>query len=144
LRSVPDETFGSMLRSRRFTANETQAQLASRLGTTQQTVGKWERGDRPQRRFLAPLAEYVGITGGAESLGRMLDEERAIRSGESARRSAAPSRPYVESQEPAAVVACAALVKAFSAKIELGSDLNEDEMDLLTRAFDALESHLQL
>jgi transcriptional regulator with XRE-family HTH domain len=140
LRPVPDQSFGSMLRACRFAANETQAQLAARLGTRQQTVGGWERGDRPQRRFLGLLAEYVGIPGGEAALALMLDQEQEIRTGSGLQQSPHPSEQAPEGQT--AVQAFAAVLKAYSAKIAMGADLSAEEMALMSRAMDALENHL--
>jgi transcriptional regulator with XRE-family HTH domain len=141
LHSVPDESFGSMLRARRFAANETQAQLAGRLGTRQQTVGGWERGDRPQRRFLAPLADYVGISGGEAALHHMLDQEQELRNDPGLRQNRDRSPDSVE-ENAVAVQALAAVVKAYSAKVAIGGDLTGEEMALMSRAMEALENHL--
>lgn len=142
LRSVPAESFGSMLRARRFAANETQAQLAGRLGTRQQTVGGWERGDRPQRRFLAPLAEYVGIPGGEAALSHMLDQEQELRTGPGLQQIRHRSADLAE-ESALAVQAFAAVLKAYSVKIALGVDLTREEMALMTRAMEVLENYLE-
>lgn len=54
---------GARVRRLRARLGETQAQLAERLGTTQQTVSEWERGARRPRRMaqrLLRLAEEAG------------------------------------------------------------------------------------
>ena len=61
LRVVPPESFGSRLRRQRLADDLTQAELGKRFGVRQQTIGAWERGERPQRRFLGQLAEYLGL-----------------------------------------------------------------------------------
>jgi transcriptional regulator with XRE-family HTH domain len=61
LRVVPLEPFGSLLRRRRHNDDLTQAELGKKLGVSQQTIGAWEHGDRPQNRFLDVLAEYLSM-----------------------------------------------------------------------------------
>lgn len=61
LRVVPLESFGSLLQRRRHRDDLTQAELGKELGVSQQTIGAWEHGDRPQNRFLDVLAEYLGM-----------------------------------------------------------------------------------
>jgi transcriptional regulator with XRE-family HTH domain len=68
LRVVPPESFASRLRRQRSASDLTQAQLAERFGVRQQTIGAWERGERPQSRFLADLAGYIGMDGERELL----------------------------------------------------------------------------
>jgi DNA-binding transcriptional regulator YiaG len=46
---------GARVRRLREQLGETQAQLAARLGTTQQTVSEWERGVRRPRRMAQRL-----------------------------------------------------------------------------------------
>lgn len=61
LRVVPDdESLASRLRRQRQTDDLTQAELGKRLGVSQQTIGAWERGERPQNGKLDVLAEYLG------------------------------------------------------------------------------------
>lgn len=59
LRAVPNESFGSRLRHRRRAEDLTQAQLGKRLGVSQQTIGAWERGERPQSGKLDVIAQYL-------------------------------------------------------------------------------------
>jgi transcriptional regulator with XRE-family HTH domain len=61
LRAVPDKTVGSMLRARRFEDGLTQAALAKEFGVRQQTIAAWERGERPQTRYHAALADFLGL-----------------------------------------------------------------------------------
>jgi len=61
LRVVPIESFGSLLQRRRRTDDLTQAELGKKLGVSQQTIGAWERGDRPQNRFLDVLEKYLSV-----------------------------------------------------------------------------------
>lgn len=143
LRAVPDESFGSMLRARRFESNETQAALAARLGTRQQTIGAWERGERPQRRFLRQLAEYVGLPGGEDALVQLLDRERDIqRSTPTADRGSA-NQPETGSVEAAIVAAFTTVVRAGSAKIAAGVNLSESEVALMRLAMEALQRQLE-
>jgi transcriptional regulator with XRE-family HTH domain len=59
---VPDSaTLGSLLRRKRLTENRTQADLAKVFGVRQQTVGSWERGERPQARFAGAIADYLAL-----------------------------------------------------------------------------------
>lgn len=143
LQVVPDATFGSMLRTQRFANNETQSQLAERLLTRQQTVGAWERGDRPQRRFLAPLADYVGIAGGEEELRGMLDREATARGNEVAQRRVHQA-PVIDGRDPAetAVRALAALVSSYSVRIERGDKPSFEEVALVSRAVESLDHYL--
>jgi DNA-binding XRE family transcriptional regulator len=143
LRVVTDQTFGSMLRSQRFANNETQTQLATRLGTRQQTVGGWERGDRPQRRFLAALAEYVNLQGGEAELLGMLDREAEVRiaRGRSGVQADGP-RSSAQETTDVAVQALAALVSGFAVKVETGASLSAGEVDVMGVAVQALERHL--
>jgi transcriptional regulator with XRE-family HTH domain len=57
----PPESFGSLLQRRRHTDDLTQTQLGLELGVSQQTIGAWERGDRPRNRSLDALAKYLGM-----------------------------------------------------------------------------------
>jgi transcriptional regulator with XRE-family HTH domain len=66
LRAVPAESFGSRLRRQRRIDDLTQSELGERFGVRQQTIGAWERGERPQSRFLGELASYLGFEGGQE------------------------------------------------------------------------------
>jgi transcriptional regulator with XRE-family HTH domain len=67
-----------MLRAKREADDLTQAQLAAQFGVRQQTIGAWERGERPQGRFVPVLAEYLGIESDAE-LRRILDQASSQR-----------------------------------------------------------------
>jgi transcriptional regulator with XRE-family HTH domain len=58
---VPPESLGSLLRRKRVADDLTQAELGQRFGVRQQTIGAWERGERPQSRFIGSLAEYIGL-----------------------------------------------------------------------------------
>jgi transcriptional regulator with XRE-family HTH domain len=77
LRAVPPESFGSRLRRKRRTDDLTQAELGERFGVRQQTIGAWERGERPQNRFLGELADYLGFEGEQE-LVALLDNEAEL------------------------------------------------------------------
>jgi transcriptional regulator with XRE-family HTH domain len=61
LRVVPLRSFGDILRRQRHTDDLTQAELAKRFGVSPQTISSWERGDRPQSRFLNIVADYLGL-----------------------------------------------------------------------------------
>ena len=80
LRLVPNDGFGALLRRQRLVDNLTQAELGERFGVRQQTIGAWERGERPQPRLLADLAAYVGLDD-EQSLLDVLDQDRASRGG---------------------------------------------------------------
>lgn len=55
---------GQKLRSRRTDLGLTQADLAERLGVSRgQTIAAWEKGERPQRRFDEPIADFLGLAG---------------------------------------------------------------------------------
>lgn len=72
-RVVPLESFGSLLQRRRHTDDLTQAQLGKKLGVSQQTIGAWERGERPQSRFLGALARYLGMS--TDKLALVIDRQ---------------------------------------------------------------------
>jgi transcriptional regulator with XRE-family HTH domain len=72
-RVVPLESFGSLLQRRRHTDDLTQAQLGKKLGVSQQTIGAWERGERPQSRFLGSLARYLGMS--TDKLSLLIDRQ---------------------------------------------------------------------
>ena len=56
-------TLNSTLRSLRRKKNVTQEELASHLGITAQSVGKWERGEGfPDITLLPAIALYFGVT----------------------------------------------------------------------------------
>lgn len=63
---------GSALRSRRLANDLTQADLGRILKVTQQTIGSWERGERPQSRFLPDIADFLGLSDEAALL-RLID-----------------------------------------------------------------------
>lgn len=42
----------------------TQADLADVFEVRPQTIGRWERGKRPQRRFLQRIAHFLGLPDG--------------------------------------------------------------------------------
>ena len=73
LRIVPPESFGSRLRRQRQSDDLTQAELARRFGVRQQTIGAWERGERPQSRFFGDLGNYLGL--GEPELVSILDSQ---------------------------------------------------------------------
>jgi transcriptional regulator with XRE-family HTH domain len=70
---VPLESFGSLLQRRRHTDDLTQAQLGKKLGVSQQTIGAWERGERPQSRFLGALGRYLGMS--TDKLALLIDRQ---------------------------------------------------------------------
>ncbi len=62
LRAVPSpEPFGPLLKRHRRADGLTQAELGDRIGAAQQTIGAWERGERPQPRYFPKLAEYLSL-----------------------------------------------------------------------------------
>jgi transcriptional regulator with XRE-family HTH domain len=77
LRLVPPESFASRLRRQRRIDNLTQAELGERFGVRQQTIGAWERGERPQSRFFARLAQYLGL-GGEQELVSLIDSRADV------------------------------------------------------------------
>ena len=46
---------------RRAALGLTQEQLAADFGVRPQTVGNWDKGERPQARFFAGLADFLGL-----------------------------------------------------------------------------------
>jgi transcriptional regulator with XRE-family HTH domain len=56
------DRLGETIRSWRETANLSQAELASMLGTTQSALSRWERGhDQPRLSSLAELGRACGL-----------------------------------------------------------------------------------
>jgi transcriptional regulator with XRE-family HTH domain len=72
LQAVPPESFGSLLRNKRLADDLTQAELGERFRVRQQTIGAWERGERPQSRFLNELATYLEFND-ERDLAKLLD-----------------------------------------------------------------------
>lgn len=61
-RRKPPVLLGEVLRRRREERGWGQAELANRLGVTQQTVSRWENGDSlPRPRRLLEIAELLGL-----------------------------------------------------------------------------------
>lgn len=133
LRVVPDESFASKLRAHRFADGLSQAELAARFGVRQQTVGAWERGERPQGRFLAALAEYVGMPD-EHALRALLDADQHVR--EDTAPSAAPLP--MDRTTARAVEALAALTESFAERMRTGSALSEEEGVILREVVAAL------
>src|SRR4051812_33593667 len=52
---------GADVRRARQRLGYSQADLARNLGTSQQSVARWERGERRQPRFERLLREFVGV-----------------------------------------------------------------------------------
>ena len=79
LRVVPDESFGSLLRRRRRTDDLTQKELGNKLGVSQQTIGAWERGERPQSGKLEVIAKYLRMD--KQRLASLIDYQAGRPSG---------------------------------------------------------------
>lgn len=61
-RRKPPVLLGDVLRRRREERGWGQAEIADRLGVTQQTVSRWENGDSlPRPRRLLEIAELLGL-----------------------------------------------------------------------------------
>lgn len=56
------QRWASFLQQRRKKLGIRQIPLAERLGTTQSTVSRWERGEIPPARYHAALIEILEIT----------------------------------------------------------------------------------
>ena len=52
---------GELIRRERLERDWKQGQLAKHWGIRTQTVSAWERGQAPQRRFFAKIAEFIGL-----------------------------------------------------------------------------------
>lgn len=133
LRVVPDESFGSKLRARRFAEGLSQAELAAQFGVRQQTLGAWERGERPQARFLPALAEYVGLPD-EHALRALLDAEGVgMRENPEAHRT--PPANYTQQR---AVEAFAKIVESYADVRKRGDALTRDELSILQTSIEAL------
>jgi len=123
LRVVADKTVGSMLRAKRFAERMTQAEVAEQIGVRQQTIGAWERGERPQSRYYAALTSYLALPN-ERSLIALLDNE--AQSGAAVTR-AAPSQhePSPPDFDPMAVLA-----RSYAERIQDGTPLSTDEIAL--------------
>jgi transcriptional regulator with XRE-family HTH domain len=55
---------GELIRRKRIERGWTQGDLAKHWGIRTQTVSAWERGQAPQRRFFAKIAEFIGLPDG--------------------------------------------------------------------------------
>ena len=93
LRLVPSDSFGSLLRRQRRTDRLTQAALGARFGVTQQTIGAWEHGERPQSRFFGELADYLKMD--VEELVQLIDRRAAH---EAATEESADARAFMMDQ----------------------------------------------
>jgi transcriptional regulator with XRE-family HTH domain len=129
LRAVPDESLGSKLRARRFAEGKSQAELGRWFGVRQQTIGAWERGERPQGRFLTRLAEYLGES--EADLRGLLDAE------EPAGRNSVSEMP-LESPEAVAADALARLTKSYAERIRKGENFSQDDKRILLESVEAL------
>ena len=83
LHVVPPDYLGARLKSKRREDDLTQGDLAERFGVAQQTVGAWERGERPQNRFFGPLASYLGLSDERELMS-LLESQADPAAGQSA------------------------------------------------------------
>jgi transcriptional regulator with XRE-family HTH domain len=133
LRVVPDESFGSKLRSQRFAEGISQAELGKRFDVRQQTIGAWERGERPQARFLPALAQYVGLSD-EHALRALLDADERMQPGHTP--STAPLT--MDPTTARAVEALAALTESFAQRMQAGSELSDEESSILRDAVAAL------
>jgi transcriptional regulator with XRE-family HTH domain len=91
LRVVPSESFGSRLRRQRLADDLTQAELGERFSVRQQTIGAWERGERPQSRFLSPLADYLGLE--EQELAWLIDSQPELTTEQQPATSGVPDKP---------------------------------------------------
>lgn len=139
LRVVPDQTLGGLLRQQRFARNMTQTDLGKLLGVRQQTIGTWERGDRPQARFFGPLAEFLGVS---------VSELEALITGESVPLAGGVSHPQGPGNESnsaqakaATQSALSALVRVLTARLEDGDLLTPQEMELLKTTVQTLDRY---
>lgn len=129
LRVVPDESFGSMLRAHRFEDGLSQAELGARFGVRQQTVGAWERGERPQARFLPALADYVGLRDEQE-LRRLLETEERMH----AHAPVGSATQVLDPNTARAVEALATLTESFAERIRQGEPLSAEDRAVLQDA----------
>ena len=120
-------SYGDAIRDARSVRGMSQADLARLLGTTQQTIGRWEQGQRPQPRWRKKLDVF-------------LVEARAA-----ATASRDPGRPPLRlAPEPSDVARPeldgrqARALDAFFARAEAGAPLSSAEAEIFQTAFSAL------
>src|SRR5436309_13060737 len=63
LRRYGAPQLGDRIRNKRRSLGLTQQDLADRFGVRSQTIGAWENGKRPQRRFFVPIAALLELRG---------------------------------------------------------------------------------
>jgi transcriptional regulator with XRE-family HTH domain len=73
--ATPPESFGSRLKRQRRASDLTQFELGEQFGVAQQTIGAWERGERPGREFLVRLASYIGLDSEQELISLLNSQE---------------------------------------------------------------------
>lgn len=74
-----DETFGARLRRLRIERKITLIGLARRVSVSKPTMWKWEKDEvRPRTRYLAPLAQALGVTQGDLLFGAGQAGERSL------------------------------------------------------------------
>ena len=132
LHVVRGDTFAARLRARRLADDMTQADLGRRFGVRQQTIGAWERGERPQGRFVDGLAVYLGLT--AEALTDLLDATPLSNGAEVAEPD--PISALTELQANAAAVR--RLTEGFAVALERGSVSGETATAFAAKALDFL------
>lgn len=116
--SPTDSTLASRIRAERGRVGWTQGKLAEALGTTQQTVARWESGAKPQKRFFARLGKFLHMS---EERVERLANDRPLR-----------LVPDFTSggNEQRGIAATELLVEAMSERFRTGVPLTADEVDL--------------
>ena len=71
--AVPHVPLSTLLRHQRTLEHLTQGQLATRFGVKQQTIAAWEKGNRPDSRHFAQLADYLSMA--VEELVVLIDSQ---------------------------------------------------------------------
>lgn len=60
-RPQPSFPLGKQIRTRRYAEGLSQAQLANRIGVTQQTIATWEGGGRPDMKHFSSIKGFLGM-----------------------------------------------------------------------------------
>ena len=111
-------TLGRRIRRFREDRGWSQGAFAKKVGTTQQTVARWEAGDQPQARFRRKLADLLEIS--REDLDQIVSAESITR--------IVPPGTAITPQQEAVIEAVSNRLEEWSRR---GKDPDHEELRLL-------------